>query len=556
MIRFYILFSILCLVSFTMCSQSQQEQTAVEEELISSTDPSFPVRFRFLYEGSPVPVRAYLLMNGQSYQIDSLGYRLPIQVDYHYHDRIFTMKPSIPVLDMVHEGEHHWYFLTGEAVLPMLPGHYEISIYKGMEFLPIHAGFDLSDKVTEKTFTLKRWINTVEHGLYGGDNHIHLTRQKGENEIFLNMMEADGLSIAHFLQLQRFEQAAVQYAWGHAGQARREDYIIRSGEEQRSHFYGHNLMLGIDSLVRPVSMGVRYGLTPYADPLTSDLFRQARRLNGVVGYAHDDGGEKHSAAMIDVVHGNVDFLEVFQFGRMRSRFWYTVLSCGFRIPGTAGSDFPYNLTLFKPWPKLIPPFGPDRMYVELDAPLSFAKWMSNLKEGRILLTNGPMVKFYVNNTRPGGEVRLPEGKNGVDIHASVVHWRPMREAKLIVNGRVHRTYRNQSATEWEIRDRIDLPHSAWLALHVMSDSTGIGDEEILLQAHTNPVYVIIGERPVGNPEALQSALDNLEAQRNYFASKELVFKLEANRQKLLVMADEALAELRRRLAESRKQTGI
>ena len=86
----------------------------------------------------------------------------------------------------------------------------------------------------------------------------------------------------------------------------------------------------------------------------------------------------------------------------------------------------------------------------------------------------------------------------------------------------------------------------------MSDSTGIGDEEILLQAHTNPVYVIIGERPVGNPEALQSALDNLEAQRNYFASKELVFKLEANRQKLLVMADEVLAELRRRLAESRK----
>ncbi|MEA2063633.1 MAG: CehA/McbA family metallohydrolase, partial [Gemmatimonadota bacterium] len=513
----------------------------------------FPVRFKFLYEGKPVPVRVYLRLNGQSYQIDSLGYRLPIHLDGHYHDRIFEMKPSIQVLDLMHQGEHHWYFLTGEAVLPMLPGSYEIAVYKGMEFLPIHASFDLSDKVTEKTFTLKRWIDNAKHGWYGGDDHIHLTRQEKNNGIFLNMMEADGLSMAHFLQLQRRDQAAVQYAWGQAGQARNKEYIIRSGEEQRSPFYGHNLMLGIDSLVPPVSLGLKYGLTPYADPLTPDLFRHARRLNGVIGYAHDDGGEEHSAAMIDIVHGDVDFLEVFQFGRMRSRFWYIVLSCGFRMPGAAGSDFPVNLGLFKPWPKLLPLFGPERMYVKLDPPLSYAKWMSNLKKGRILLTNGPMVELEVNNTQPGGEVRLREGENMVDIHALIRHWRPMRVARLIVNGRVHRTYRNQASTEWEIRDRVDLPRSAWVAMHVMSDSTtGLGDEEILLQAHTNPVYVVIGERMIGDPETIQFALDELEAQREYFTSNRLLFLVKANRQRLLERVDTTLAELRSRLAEARR----
>ncbi|MBW7995832.1 MAG: hypothetical protein FVQ81_04515 [Candidatus Glassbacteria bacterium] len=516
-----------------------------------AVDPeSFPVTIRFLHEGAPVPVRAYFRFNDQPFLIDSLGWRLPIVMDLHYHDHAFPMKPSIPVLDMTYRSEHHWYFLTGQATLPMLPGKYQLDVYKGVEFLPLHAEFELSGAERELEFELERWIDLAAEGWYGGDDHIHLSRQPSDDRLYLGLLEADGLSVGHFLQLQRRDQAAVQYGWGESAQARKGDYLIRSGEEQRSHFYGHNLMLGIDSLVRPVSQGLTYGLTAFADPLSAELFVDAHRLGGVVGYAHGDGGVEYSAAMIDLAHGDIDFLEVFQFGMMNSAFWYNALSCGFRIPGTAGSDFPVSLARHERWPRLIPPFGPDRMYIRVEGELKFDKWMDGIGEGNILLTNGPFVEFDVNGEVPGSEVRLPAGEGEVTISATLRHWRPVSQARLLVNGRVSRTYANGSETSWEIRDTITLERSSWLALHAVTDSSGAGDEAVELEAHTNPVYVLVDGRPVGEPEELRAAIERLEEMRAYYASDELVFRIEASRLRLLERADAALAELRRRLEQA------
>ncbi|HLA40889.1 MAG TPA: CehA/McbA family metallohydrolase, partial [Candidatus Glassbacteria bacterium] len=466
-------------------------------------DPYFPVRFRFLDKGRPTPVRVYMRLNNQAYLIDSLGYRLSIHGDAHYHDRIFPLKPSIPVLDMIQRDEHHWYFLTGEAVLPMLPGKYEIDVYKGLEYLPLHESFELGGQEREKDFSLERWYDGPAEGWYAGDDHIHLTRHKSDDWIFLSMMGAEDLAVGHFLQLQRREQLAVQYAWGEAGEAARDGHIIRPGEEQRSTFYGHTLMLGIDSLVRPVSLGLELALTPYAEPLTTDLFHTAHRLNGLTGYAHDSGLGDRTAATIDLVFGDIDFIEVFQFSKVTAVFWYLALSCGYRVPGSAGSDFPVNLGRTNPWTRLIPALGPDRMYIQVDGPLTFDKWMDGIKKGNILLTNGPMVEFTVNGTPPGGEVRLPAGEREVEVSATVRHWRPMKEARLLVNGRVQKTYSGNGLTVWKIEDKVALQRSAWVALHTLSDSTGLADTEVLIQAHTNPVYVLLDNRPIGDPEALR-----------------------------------------------------
>jgi hypothetical protein len=514
----------------------------------ANPDPdSFPVEFSFLYKGEPTPVRAYFQLNGQTFLIDSLGWRLPIVMDYHYHDRAFPLKTSIPVLDMSHNGEHHLYFLNGRATLPMLPGKYRISIYKGVEFIPLHAEFELNGGEREMVFELERWIDLAGEGWFSGDDHIHLSRERTDDQLYLSLLEADGLSVGHFLQLQRREQAAVQYGWGDSAQARRGDHIIRSGEEQRSHFYGHNLMLGLNSLVRPVSQGLTYGLTAFADPLSEELFDKARAQGGTVGYAHDDGGVEYSAAMIDLAHGDIDFLEVFQFGMMRATFWYNALSCGFRIPGTAGSDFPYSLARYDRWPRLIPPFGPDRMYVRVKGPLKFDSWMEQVRQGNILLTNGPFVEFNVGGVEPGSELKLSAGQRSITIRATVRHWRPLNQAKLIVNGRAVRTYANDSATLWSIADSLSLESSAWVALHVLSDSTGSGDEGVELEAHTNPVYVLVDEMPVGEPEALQDEIEKLEKMRAYYASDELVFRFESARLRLLERADLALDMLRERL---------
>ncbi|MFH1070933.1 MAG: CehA/McbA family metallohydrolase [Candidatus Glassbacteria bacterium] len=554
-------FCLIGILSLAGCSrQTAQQATGQPEQSLESRfgqvgptdqDPYFPVHFSFLENGKPTPVRVYMQLNNQAYLIDSLGYRLSIHGDAHYHDRIFPLKPSIPVLDMIEGDEHHWYFLTGEAVLPMLPGRYEIAVYKGLEFVPLHKSFELIGQEREKTFSLERWYDGPAEGWYSGDDHIHLTRHQSDDWIFLSMMEAEDLAVGHFLQLQRREQLAVQYAWGDEGEADRDGYIIRPGEEQRSTFYGHTLLLGIDSLVRPVSLGLELGLSPYAEPLTTDLFNTARRLNGLAGYAHDSGMGDRTAATIDLVFGDIDFIEVFQFSKVTAEFWYLALSCGYRVPGTAGSDFPVNLGRTNPWTKLIPAFGPDRMYIQVEGALKFDNWMDGIEKGNILLTNGPIVYFAVNGTLPGGEVRLPTGTREVEISATIKHWRPMREARLLVNGRVQKKYSGAGSKVWEIKDRISLPSSAWLALHTLSDSTGLDDEGVLIQAHTNPVYVVVDERPIGDPEALRTMIRRLEGTRDFYASDSLVFRNEAYRERLLNRTAKAMAEYERRLAEAR-----
>ena len=78
---------------------------------------------------------------------------------------------------------------------------------------------------------------------------------------------------------------------------------------------------------------------------------KGRSLGAAVGYAHFDGSMRHSTLPLDLALGGIDFIEVFQFGELKADRWYELLNAGFRITGIAGSDFPANLSRFKPWPR-------------------------------------------------------------------------------------------------------------------------------------------------------------------------------------------------------------
>src|SRR5215472_16425860 len=103
---------------------------------------------------------------------------------------------------------------------------------------------------------------------------------------------------------------------------------------------------------------------PY--PFPARLIAEGRSVGAVVGYAHFDGSMKHSTLPLDLALGGVDFIEVFQFGELKAGSWYELLNAGFRVTGIAGSDFPANLSRFKPWPRAVPLLGPERTLVKAD----------------------------------------------------------------------------------------------------------------------------------------------------------------------------------------------
>src|ERR1700693_3925851 len=175
---------------------------------------------------------------------------------------------------------------------------------------------------------------------------------------------------------------------------------------------------------RPLSAGPSLSNTEEAYPFPSVLFDQGRKLGATVGYAHFNGGLPNTLLM-DLAIGRIDFIEVFQFGVLKSWPWYELLNAGFQVTGVAGSDFPVPLhDVKKPWPRTIPLLGPERTLVKAHATGSpYEAWAAGVRSGAVVLSNGPLLDMQVDK------------KTGTAT-ASASFYRPLEKLEIVRNGAV------------------------------------------------------------------------------------------------------------------------
>jgi hypothetical protein len=180
----------------------------------------------------------------------------------------------------------------------------------------------------------------------------------------------------------------------------------------------------------------------------------------------------HSTLLMDLALGSVEFVEVFQFGRLKTAEWYELLNAGLRVTGVAGSDFPValnNWTREKVWSRWMPLLGPERYLVRRGSARgaaaeqsAYTGWAAGLRKGEGLVTNGPLVELSVS----GGVAR-----------AKASFYKPLQRIELVVNGKV------------TVGTEVELPAAGpvWVAARASAGIEQEGTPEI--QAHTNPVYL-------------------------------------------------------------------
>ena len=461
---------------------------------------------------SNFPTRIYLLKNGNPFRLSPVDAILPLKVDLFYRDTLWRRAPNPQTLEVTHNDQSHFYLLTNKVVFDLPPGEYTLEAYRGLFFTPITTNFTLKAGETKVIpLKLERWNDSTKDWL-SGDDHIHLPRTPAENETFLKWMEAEDLNVANFLQLQRQIDAAPQYAFGPAGEAKSKGYSIRSGQESRSEYYGHINLLGGNQLIRPLSVGKMYGNEPAAAPWPAEIFKKGRAANALTGFAHFHGSMAHSTLLMDLALGNLDFLEVFQFGKLWTAEWYELLNAGFRVTGIAGSDFPVPLGRFAPWPKHIPLLGPERTLVKAQPGQSaYTAWAAGIKRGEVTVTNGPLVEI----TQFNGAIR-----------AQSSFYQPIETLDLIRNGRVIATARN--AKSLEVHTQAD---PGWYAAHARLKKV---DGEPLVQGHTNPIYI---GSPAPDPAIRAALASRWEAELNYYKSASLPFATEAERSQFFALGE-------------------
>ena len=485
-----------------------------------------------------VPARVYLFKDDLPFRLSPVDALLPLHVDLFYRERLWRRVSSPATLEVTANEQSHFFLLRGRARFVLPPGKYRVEAYRGFLHKPAVQEFTLAPR-GERRVDL-RLEPMPETGWLSGDDHIHLTRAPEDDDVFLGLLEAEDLSVGNFLQLQRQMDAAVQYGFGPKAEARRPGYSIRPGHESRSHFYGHVNVLGPREIQRPLSIGAVYANSDAAWPFPHVLFQRGRALGGTVGYAHFDGNQPHSTLLMDLALGSIDFIEVFQFGVLHAERWYELLNAGLRVTGIAGSDFPVPLNNRKPWPRSMPLLGPERTMVKAAPGRSaYESWAEGVRAGRASVTNGPLLELTVNGQEPGAVLDAP----AVEGRARVVFHRPIEKLEIIANGEVVASRAGDgAATELTLPFTVNTSDSTWVAARASSPK--IADEPDI-RAHTNPVYVLRGGRPVRVDAARRSVLARWEREAVYYRTGGLSFADESQRRELLAKVDAALDALRK-----------
>lgn len=417
----------------------------------------------------------------------------------------------------------YYFYAAGGCAVRVPPGPATIEVRKGYEYRPVEVTLITKGKETvEVEVRLERAIDMAALGWYSGDTHIHMDRTGRNDDTLLAVTSARDIRYAYLLSMNTggYDQGGLKYesyrqltGLGDRSVARRGPYHITSGQEYRVGRFGHVTLALPDAYVA----GVGPTANVNSGPSLAVIADQTHGLHGFIGLAH--GGYYNQEADRLLLDGKMDFLELLQFGEYRSlglSGWYDFLNIGYRLPMVGASDFPPTRELSSEmtyaWSDSVP------------TPRSFAE---ALAAGRSFATSGPMLFLTVAGQKPGAILRYPEkfdGKLVVDVRVHSPQY-PVRYLDLIVNGTVvERRFEPKGRSEWSLRHLLPLRGSSWIAARTHGDAG--------TDAHTNPIYVYVGQSRPFNPASARQIIARVDGSLAAIPNPEIVARLRAVKEEL------------------------
>lgn len=398
--------------------------------------------------------------------------------------------------------------IDGSAAIPLPPGAYTVRAEKGAEFRAAEATVNMaSGEQREVKLEVPRFYDMNARGWYSGDLHIH----RSSEEMPL-LARAEDLNVSPVINR-------------HVGGPRTE----------RRPFPSTNLILvdpkhAVSHQNQEVErLGVGHGAVlllntaiPVSDDLT-DLFpmdlnfcRQTKKQGGFVdaekpiwknvpvniafgvvdaigivnNHFHPNGMGLDAEKYGSMDRDKPVYQTIAGFAQWMIDLYYSFLNCGFRIPVSAGSAS----GVMPSWP------GYERVYVHLSRSFSYEQWFRDLKGGRSIATNGPLLETYMDGKPPGTEMAWKEPTN-VKLAIEAHSMRKLDRVEIVFNGAVLRTFSNLDSGEFKQTVDLRITEPGWLAVRCFEPVTST-----IRYAHTSPFYFLSGGRlPIRPHEALRWA---------------------------------------------------
>ena len=459
---------------------------------------------------------------------DALGRVYPSQAkrlapDFSFHPQIYR-----------NDGE--------KLLLPS--GTYEIKFARGPESIPTKRIVKVTEKTRDLYFSVQRWIDPSLFGYWSGDHHIHAagcahytdpTEGVHAPDMLRHILGED-LKVGANLTWGPCFDYQKQFFTGEDDAVSRYPYLLRYDVEVSgfgSHQSGHLCLLRLKEQIYPGGDSKHHWPT-----LCLNTLRWAKTQGALVGPAHSGWGLEVAGAalpnyevppfngiganeyIVDVTHQvpdpdgrlvpAVDFISTVDTPyAWELNIWYHTLNVGYRTRISGETDFPciYGERV-----------GLGRSYVKLEGQLNYEAWCEGIREGKNYVSDGlsHLMDFKVENRAMGelgSELKLDTGKEvSVKVRAAArldeqinpslrdrpyqqkPYWHVERArigdtrtvpVELIVNG--YPVARQDIVADGKLNDlefNVPVQFSSWIAVR------------ILPSAHTNPVFVIVDDKPI------------------------------------------------------------
>jgi len=143
--------------------------------------------------------------------------------------------------------------------------------------------------------------------------------------------------------------------------------------------------------------------------------------------------------------------------------YFRLLECGPRIPPSAGSASGASPN----------PVGYNRMYVQVDGPITWEKWFEAFRAGRVTITNGPLLRPMVDGRPPGHVFDVPEGETTeFEIGLTLSTREPISYLDIIKNGQIFRTVRLDEYAKTGRLPPVPFDGSGWFLVRAVTDTPG------------------------------------------------------------------------------------
>ncbi len=502
-------------IAFNVGQGTQDLGFRSEADILFSAQPSTAVTLRVMDEHNRPTTAMFLILDRQGRVYPSQTKRLA--PDFAFHPQIYRA--------------------DGEKIkLP--PGEYRVEVTRGPEYLTRTSTLTVGARAQTAAFQLERWIDPSLAGWWSGDHHIHAAgcahyTNPTEGVHAADMIRhclGEDLKIGCNLTWGPCFDYQKQYFTGAVDKVSQYPYLLRYDIEVSgfgSHQSGHLCLLNLKDQIYPGGTSDTHWPT-----LCLNTLKWAKKQGAVCGPAHSGNGLSVNSTdlpnyvippfngigameyIVDVTHElpgpdgklvpAVDFMSTVDTSYLAElNIWYHTLNCGFRTRISGETDFPC-ITGER--------VGKGRSYVKLDGKLDYASWCEGIRQGRCYVSDGKshLMDFKVNDVRlgeKGSELRLaapdtvhatarvaallpekavPSNRNG---YWSIEHARigESREVpvEVIVNGvPVARKTIIADGKAQEMAFDVRIERSSWVALRIPGAS------------HTNPVFVVVGDRPI------------------------------------------------------------